>query len=336
MGSRRSNDFLVGLVVIAGMVAIVAAVLWVSQADIGDRRTRVLARFRDVGNAQVGNPVVLRGVRAGQIESMELAPGGWVLVGLSMDRDLALPVDAVVMLGEASLFGEWQASMLERSALPADDEVQRQIAEADGADGVLPGATTPDIARLTAVAGQLATDVATVADRVEIAFDDSAAHDLRSSIRDFATMSSALAGTAQRQSRNLDALAADLRSGVATVNSAATTVQRVAERIDSSTASGEVRGIVSDVSVAAAQLRQASGDLRTMTAQLARTQGTLDELLRQSVSLTAKIDSGRGSLGLLVNDPSLYRNSDSLLVQLRALVADVRANPKRYVSLTIF
>jgi phospholipid/cholesterol/gamma-HCH transport system substrate-binding protein len=253
-----------------------------------------------------------------------------------MDRALPLPADAVVLLGESSLFGEWQASVLERSALPADDEVQRQIAEAGGADDVLPGATMPDIARLTAVAGQLATDVATVADRVELAFNDSAARELRSSIHDFATMSSVLAGTAQRQSRNLDELAADLHAGVATLNTTAATVQRVAERIDSSTATGEVRQIVADVSETAVQLRQASSDLRAMTAQLGRTQGRLDELLRQSVSLTAKIDDGRGSLGLLVNDPSLYRNGDSLLVQLRALVADVRANPKRYVSLTIF
>lgn len=336
MGGRRSNDFLVGLVVILGIGAIVAATLWVSQADIGDRRARVLARFRDVGNAQVGNPVVLRGVRAGQIESMELAPGGWVTVGLTIDRELALPGDAVVLLGESSLFGEWQASVLARSALPADEAVQRQIAEASGEPDVLPGATMPDIARLTAVAGQLAADVATVADRVELAFDDSAARELRSSIHDFATMSSVLATSAQRQSRNLDVLAADLHTGVATLNTTAAAVQRVAERIDSSTATGEVRRVVSDVSHAAAQLRQASTDLRAITARLDGTQQRLDELLRQSVSLTAKIDGGQGSLGLLVNDPSLYRNGDSLLVQLRALVADVRANPKRYVSLTIF
>ena len=102
-----------------------------SQADIGDRRTRVLARFRDVGNAQVGNPVVLRGVRAGQVESMELAPGGWVTVGLSIERSLTLPTDAVVLLGEASLFGEWQASMLERRRFRGRRGA-RQDAEAAG------------------------------------------------------------------------------------------------------------------------------------------------------------------------------------------------------------
>jgi phospholipid/cholesterol/gamma-HCH transport system substrate-binding protein len=37
-----------------------------------------------------------------------------------------------------------------------------------------------------------------------------------------------------------------------------------------------------------------------------------------------------------VNDPRLYSNSDSLMVELRALVADIRANPRRYFNLRIF
>jgi phospholipid/cholesterol/gamma-HCH transport system substrate-binding protein len=49
-----------------------------------------------------------------------------------------------------------------------------------------------------------------------------------------------------------------------------------------------------------------------------------------------KLNDGRGSLGQLVENPSLYRNSDSLVVELRALVADIRAHPKKYVSLKMF
>jgi hypothetical protein len=32
----------------------------------------------------------------------------------------------------------------------------------------------------------------------------------------------------------------------------------------------------------------------------------------------------------------MYRRSDSLLVQLRSLIADIQANPKRYVSVKLF
>src|SRR3546814_8771794 len=73
---RTSNDFIVGLTVLVTVIAVVAGTLWVQQADIGQRRTRYEARFRDVGNAQVGSAVVIRGVQAGRIESIELTEGG--------------------------------------------------------------------------------------------------------------------------------------------------------------------------------------------------------------------------------------------------------------------
>lgn len=55
-----------------------------------------------------------------------------------------------------------------------------------------------------------------------------------------------------------------------------------------------------------------------------------------SDSVMAKVNSGRGTLGLLVNDPSLYYRSDSLVAQMRSLFADIKANPKRYVNVRIF
>ena len=50
----------------------------------------------------------------------------------------------------------------------------------------------------------------------------------------------------------------------------------------------------------------------------------------------SKVNSGQGSLGLLVNDAALYRNTDSLVAELRALVADVKKNPKRYINVKVF
>ena len=53
-------------------------------------------------------------------------------------------------------------------------------------------------------------------------------------------------------------------------------------------------------------------------------------------SILSKINSGQGSLGLLVNDPGLYRNGDSLVTQLRQLVSDIHVNPGKYVSVRLF
>ncbi len=133
-----------------------------------------------------------------------------------------MPAEPVVLLNESSLFGDWQATVVERKSLPADEALLREIAEASKGS-MLPGASLPGIGKLTAVAGQIAGDVASVASRVE--------------------------STARRLS---------------------------------------------------------------------------------------KINRGQGSLGLLVNDPSLYRRTDSVLAELRSFTADLRANPKKYISVRLF
>ena len=333
---RRRNDFLVGTAVIFIICSLTGATLWVKQTDIGERRARVVARFHDVGNARVGNAVVIRGVRAGRIEAIELQRTGWVHLRMSLDRDLQLPADPVVLLNESSLFGEWQATITPRSALPHDETVESQVAESMGGGRVLPGATLPDIAKLTAVAGQIAGDVANVAGRVETAFDDSAARELRYSIRNFAELSAVLTHTVRSHATDLDTLSRGLGSAVASLQRTANSTERLAARIDTSTASGEVRQIVDDVAHAAADLRRTATQIELLSHQLGQSQSRLDAFLTNGDSVLMKINSGQGSLGLLVNNPSLYRNSDSLITQFRQLLSDIHAHPGKYVSVRLF
>lgn len=164
---------------------------------------------------------------------LELMPSGWVLTRLRLDPSVELPPNTVVLLHESSPFGEWQATILGRNALPRDENVARQINEADQGARRLPGATLPDIAQLTAVAGRIAGDVATVADRVEVAFDERAATELRSSIRNFAELSTSLAQTVREQSKKLNTMSRDMRDGVSSRVSASKDLKAISTRFDS-------------------------------------------------------------------------------------------------------
>jgi phospholipid/cholesterol/gamma-HCH transport system substrate-binding protein len=333
---KRANDFAVGVTILVGTIVLVAATLWVKQADFGRDRATVVARFHDVGGVRIGTPVVVRGVRAGRIEAMELADSAFVLAKMALDPDVGLPVDPVVLLNESSLFGEWQATITSRDAVGRDADVIRQLAETTRDDAVLPGATLPDIARLTAVAGRIAGDVASVAERVEVAFDDQAARELRTSVKSFSEMSTYLAQAVREQSNNLTTVSSDVRGGVQSLVRSAEMLKAVAERFDSSTSRGEVRHIVDDAGEAARQLREASRRIAVLSAQLERSQVRLESVLATSDSIARKIQAGEGSLGLLVNDPALYRNADSAMRQLNLLLADIQKNPRRYVNLKIF
>ncbi len=333
---KRNNDFAVGLTIIGGIAILLASILWVKEAHPGRRESRIAARFRDVGGVRIGTPVVVRGVRAGRVDRMELVDGGFVVVGMALDPEVTLPRQAVVLLNESSLFGEWQATVTELESVGRDEDVTRQLRETAAGGGVLPGATLPDIAKLTAVAGRIAGDVASVAERVEVAFDDRAARELRVSIKNFSELSTELARTVREQSKNMTSMSANVRGGVESLSRSAKLLSAVAERVDSSTSRGEVRRIVEDAGEAARQLRETSRRLLTISEELGRSQGRLEIFLATGDSIANKINGGRGSLGMLVNDAHLYHNSDSLMTELRALLADIRQNPRRYVNVRIF
>jgi phospholipid/cholesterol/gamma-HCH transport system substrate-binding protein len=333
---RRVNDFVVGAAVLVIAAVVIGFTMWLNRSGLGGREERLVARFRDVGNVSVGSAVVIRGVQAGRVERVELSRGGWVLMRMHLDPAVELPPQPVALAGASSLFGDWQVAILSRDGLPDNPQIRRQAVEASGVPGVVPGVTLPDIAQLTAVAGRIAGDVASVAGRFEVAFSDTAAAELRASIHNVAELSDVLARTVRVQSRNLGELSAGARVGVERLGESAESFRKVAARLDSSTSAGEAQAIVRDLASAARRMDSTTAELRELTRRLGATQGNLDRLLARSDSVMAKVNGGQGSLGLLVNDSSLYLRSDSALAQLRSLLADIQARPGRYVNVRIF
>jgi phospholipid/cholesterol/gamma-HCH transport system substrate-binding protein len=332
---KRVDDFIVGLSMLGGIALVVAGVLWTKESSIGREAVHVSARFIDVGSVRIGTPVVVRGMRSGKVDQMQLEDG-FVVVRMALAPDVQLPAQPVVLLNESSLFGEWQATITGRDAVGRDEEIQRQLRETAKDSKVLPGASLPDIAKLTAVAGRIAGDVASVTERVDVAFDTEAAKELRLSIRNFSSLSATLAKTVREQSANLNRTSASVEGGVDALSRAATVLRDVSLRIDSATSKEQVQTLVSDAAEAARQLKAATQQLNAMAEQVSRSQARVDAFLIASESIATRVNSGRGTLGMLVNDPAFYRNSDSLVMELRALVADVRKNPRRYVNLRIF
>ena len=80
----------------------------------------------------------------------------------------------------------------------------------------------------------------------------------------------------------------------------------------------------------------AAGELRLLTARGGETRIVLGRVLARVDTLVARTTAGTGTMGRVMNDPSLYTNADSLVTELRALVADVKAHPKRYVNIRVF
>lgn len=69
---------------------------------------------------------------------------------------------------------------------------------------------------------------------------------------------------------------------------------------------------------------------------VASTMKQVDQTIANVQEFTAKLNSKDGTLGLLMNDPSLYNNLSSTMRNADSLVIDLRQHPKRYVHFSIF
>lgn len=69
---------------------------------------------------------------------------------------------------------------------------------------------------------------------------------------------------------------------------------------------------------------------------VARTMAEVDATLANVKSLTARLNSNEGTLGLLMNDPSLYNNLNAAMRSADSLVTDLKNHPKRYVHFSLF
>lgn len=65
---------------------------------------------------------------------------------------------------------------------------------------------------------------------------------------------------------------------------------------------------------------------------MAKVNGTLDNVEQ----FTNRLNTNQGTLGLMMNDPSLYNNLNSTMRNADSLVVNLREHPKRYVHFSIF
>ncbi|MGE0552656.1 MAG: MlaD family protein [Gemmatimonadales bacterium] len=333
---KRRNEFLVGVSVIAAIALVVFGAIWLSEVNLGGKDVIKTARFREIGGLNVGAPVTLRGVRVGRIDAIRLASGGWVEGDLRIRLEADLPPQPVAIAASQSLFGEWQVTVLD-FADATDPTLRAQLVEAGRPGGeVWPGATLPDFGQLTQQANRIATDIGTMTGRVSGALDSAAIADVRSSLRDLREAADRLADFARRQTAPFNQTVNNLAATSAEVGEASKKVNQLLSRVDQATDSGRVRDIVEAARGTTADLQAAAADARQLVALIRTHEHTLVRVLETSDSILTRVRTGQGSLGLIARDSTLYLETTQVLAQMRGLLADIQANPRRYFRFSVF
>jgi phospholipid/cholesterol/gamma-HCH transport system substrate-binding protein len=334
---KRRDEIVVGVTVFAALALIVLGALWLSEAELGQGGERHTARFRTVGGLNVGDPVVLRGVRVGRVAGIRLGERNWVEADVEVYRGVVIPPNPAIIAASASLFGEWQAGIISLDQIPDDPNVRRELAEAElESDGLWPGATLPDIGQLTAQANRIATDIASVSSRVQEAFDSAAVGRLRQAIRDFERIADQLAGFTEQQTAVLGGVGQRLEEGSGLLTRAAQSLQSSLARVDSATNRGELARILENTQLASEHLALASQSVQELVGAARGHQESLVRMIVAADSLMSRMQNRQGTLGLLVGDSTLYVETTLAVQQLRSLLSDIQANPRKYFRFSVF
>ncbi len=334
---KRRDEIVVGATILVGLAVVVAGALWLSSAQLGVTAEGYRARFRTVGALGVGDPVVLRGVRVGRVEAIRLGDGGWVLADLQVYEGVGLPERPAIVAAARSLFGEWQADIISLEQPPDDPNVRRELEEAlaEG-DDAWPGATLPDIGQLTAQANRIAGDITTISSRIQSVFDSSAVSELQGAIRDFTGIAGNINRFTQQQTELIGEVGVNLRQGSDVLADAARRLQASLARVDEATEQGELEIILDNTASASEDVRVALQDLREVVGVARANQASLERLILGADTLMTRLSEGTGTLGLLMADSALYHEATLTVIQLRELLADIQANPRKYFKFSVF
>jgi len=265
-----------------------------------------------------------------------VAADDWVEVDFRLQPDLKLPARPAAVAAPATLFGEWRVTIMAVDEAPGD-QAQRQLAEALAVGGpVWPGTTLPDIGEITLQASRIAGDIGLITNRLGGALDSSAVADVRASLKDLRTTVVRLTQMANAQSENFTTLSGNLTRASGDVDVASRRFSTVMGRVDSATMDGQLQEVMSSTRQTSAALRQMTADMQTIVSDVKAHRQSLVRVLTASDSLLTRVQEGRGTLSLLASDSALYNEATGAVKQLRTLLADIQANPRRYFRFSVF
>jgi phospholipid/cholesterol/gamma-HCH transport system substrate-binding protein len=322
---------MVGLVIVAGVAVAVLGTLWLQDASFGRGTRQLDALFQQVGQLMKGNSVKLRGVSIGQVQEITVEPNGTaVRVTMRIHADVTLPANRAVILAPESMFGDWQAEIVDPSDYPQFEFFVPQE------DGVMGGYALPDFSRLTAAADQISENLGVLTERVEEAFTEETAQNFSQAIDNIQEVSERLRELVEAQAGAVSDMTEEFETSAMALGQAAQSAHLAFSRAEEILGAPTTDSLLLDARATLSNLKTLSEELgetsRGAQGMIARVDSTFSRLDR----MTAQVEAGQGALGMLMQDSTLVFQAQDVLTSLTALLQDLQENPQRYVRLSIF
>ncbi len=308
---KVSNETKIGALTAIAITVLILGYNFLRGNDILSREQRFYAVYSHVDGLNVSKPVLVNGFQIGRVSDMKLQPSGRTVVEFKINKDYPIPENSVARLISTDLLGNKAIEfVLGNSTVFADNkDTLRANVERSLAETVQPVQKKAE--NIIAKMDSLLTSVNTI-------LNPSFQKNVDRSFKSIAATLETIEGTTKK----VDGL----------VGTEGSRVGKILANFES--ISNNLRNNNDHISHIVSNFDQFSN-------QVAKTnfQETLTNANKAMTDLQAainKINNGTGSIGLLLNDDKLYNNLNNSAANLDKLMIDLKANPKRYVSFSVF
>ncbi|MEE4178071.1 MAG: MlaD family protein [Bacteroides sp.] len=274
--------------------------------DIFSRQMTIYSEFDNVTGLVETNPVIVSGVKIGQVDKIRFHPdgSGRIVVSMILNKEIGIPANSLAHLKGADFMGFREIELLLGDA---------PVAVSNG-DTLVSRTTTSimeDVAKqlgpVKEQAEALLARVDSVMAAIQYVFNEDTQNNLTQSIE---SLKNTMV-TVDKQSDRLDAIMANAESITTNLKENNESITNIIHNFSS----------ISDT-LAALEITRTMEEVNTTMEALSKTMG--------------KIQRGEGSIGLLVNDDALYQNLETSSKKLDLLLEDIRLNPRRYINVSVF
>lgn len=314
---KYSKEIKAGLIALMAFVALFWGINFLKGASIFGQDRSFYAVYSRVDGLMSSRPVNVNGFQVGRVGKIQFHPdgSGRLLVKILMDKDIRVPRDTKAKIYSADLLGE--------KAIRLDLGQSSDLAE--------PGDTLISATELS-LSEEVNQQVAPIKKKAER---------LLGSID---TTMVLLQGFLNNDTRE------NFRQTFNSINRSFTSLEHSVKNFDTTLAYSKTGLIntVRNVEKITGTFAANSGKLDTTFRNLSQISDTLaqihfqetfqrlDRTLTNAESVLAKVDTGKGSAGKMLNNPEVYNNLEKATNQLNLLLLDLKYNPQRYVNISIF
>ncbi|MDZ7716715.1 MAG: MlaD family protein [Balneolaceae bacterium] len=298
-----SNEAKVTITILAAIVVAFLGFRLMNDVPIFRQSQKAYTYFDRVDGLTAGGYIFINGVKVGSVKQIDLVNSDSVRVTMNFNLDVHIPKNSVAYLESEGLL-DGKSIVIKMGDSPETIEYEDTI------KGVYSGGM---VESLKEEGEKLSENVSESFDKLNSLLErlnNTVSSENQAKINDIL---GELQTTTAEVSQMMKNKRGDLESSI-------THAKRFLANLDTVSTSNKTR-----IDSALVGLERSLNEVETLSKELSKTSTNLNNILQ-------KIDSGEGSLGKMVNDPSLYNNLDSLSAEMKLLIKNINENPQKYLK----